>query len=456
MANLKKNECFEAEVLDLSHEGQGVVKNDNFPFFVDNALPGEKIKVRITKVGKSFGFGRVEEFLKYSPNRVTDLNLNYLRTGIADLGHLIYPEQLVFKQNQVTKLLHKTAGKIAFPVLETLSADSPIRYRNKAQVPVRIRNGQIETGFFRKGSHELVPIEDFYIQHPEIDKLILFLRNWFRKNLTSLSIYNEQTHQGWLRNILIRRGYYSEELMLVLVVTSQKLPFDKTNFLTELSNAFPAIKSVQLNLNVSQGSFIFGKKFILLAGENVITDKMLGKTFQISAPSFYQVNTVQAEKLYLKAYEFAELEKTDCVIDAYSGIGTIGLGLADRVESVYGMEVIPEAVENARQNAKINGITNTHYEVGRAEEVFPKWIEKGIKPNVIIVDPPRKGLDESFIAAAAMTKARRVVYISCNPATFARDSVRFEAQGYHLEKVQPVDLFPQTHHVEVVASFRKN
>ncbi len=456
MINFRKNDVFEAEVIDLTHEGQGVVKIDGFPFFVDNALPDEKIQMKITKVGKNFGFGRVEKRLVASPKRVNNLNLNYLRTGIADLGHLVYEEQLIYKRKQVVELLHKTAGKTNFPVSETISAENPTKYRNKAQIPVREINGQLETGFFRKNSHELVPIEDFYIQNSEIDQLVLFLRDEFRKYfLTSLSIYDEKTREGWLRNLVIRRAYHSGEIMLILVVTSAQLPFDKEIFLTALSKKFPTIKSVQLNINSSDGSFIFGKNFILLSGNNFITDTMLEKKFEISAPAFYQVNTPQAEKLYQVAYEFAELKPTDCVIDAYSGIGTIVIGMADKVSQVYGMEVIPEAVENAQHNAHLNGITNTHYEVGTAEKILPEWLQKGIVPDVIFVDPPRKGLDESFIEAATATTARALVYISCNPATFARDVVRLENCGYFLDKVQPVDLFPQTHHVELVGNFKK-
>ena len=460
MIDLKKNDFFTAEVLDLTHEGQGVVKIEGFPLFVDNALPGEKIKGRITKVNKNFGFARVEERLTTSDKRVTDLNLDYLRTGIADFGHLIYPEQLRYKRQQVAELLYKTAGKEDFPVLETLPAIDTSHYRNKAQVPVREINGQIETGFYRKNSHQLIPISDFYIQHPEIDQLINFIRDELRKYATTVTsaqkiAYNEQTRQGWLRNLVIRRAYHTGELMLVLVVTNPQFPFPKQAFIEQLLKQFPNIKSLQLNLNKSTGSFILGKQFITLYGNETITDTMLSKTFQISAPSFYQVNTPQAEKLYQTAYDFANLQANYTIIDAYSGIGTIGLCVADQVKHVYGMEIIPAAVENAQHNATLNRLENVSYEVGSAEEVMPRWLDKGIQPDLIFVDPPRKGLDESFIQSATSMKARSIVYISCNPATFARDVKRIEAQGYSLQKVQPVDLFPQTHHIECVGLFNK-
>ncbi|MEG1487143.1 23S rRNA (uracil(1939)-C(5))-methyltransferase RlmD [Lactococcus sp.] len=453
MTNFKKNDIFEAEVLDLTHEGQGVVKVDSYPFFVDNALPGERIKMRVLKVGKSFGFGRVDEFISQSDHRTTQLNLDYLRTGIADFGHLSYNEQVKFKQKQVVDILRKTAGKEDFPISPVIESIKTIKYRNKAQIPVQMVNGILTTGFYRKNSHSLIPVEDFYIQHPEIDAVVLFLRDEFRK--INLQAYDEKTRKGWLRNIVVRRGFHTSEMMVSLVVTSKKLPENVDLVIDKLVEHFTNIKSVQLNINTGTGSFILGKEFVLLFGKNFITDLMLDKTYQISAPAFYQVNTPQAEKLYETAFEFAELKPGDIVIDAYSGIGTIGISMADRVAEVYGMEVVPAAVENAKRNAQLNELENTHYEVGTAEKIMPKWLDEGIKPDVIFVDPPRKGLDETFIKSATATNPRRIVYISCNPATFARDVVRFENEGYILDKVQPVDLFPQTHHIELVARFNK-
>ena len=453
MTNFKKNDIFEAEVLDLTHEGQGVVKVDSYPFFVDNALPGERIKMRVLKVGKSFGFGRVDEFISQSEHRSTQLNLDYLRTGIADFGHLTYNEQVKFKQKQVVDILRKTAGKEDFPVSPVIESIKTIKYRNKAQIPVQMVNGILTTGFYRKNSHSLIPVEDFYIQHPEIDAVVLFLRDEFRK--INLQAYDEKTRKGWLRNIVVRRGFHTSEMMVSLVVTSKKLPENVDLVIDKLVEHFTNIKSVQLNINNGTGSFILGKEFVLLYGKDFITDLMLDKTYQISAPAFYQVNTPQAEKLYETAFEFAELKPGDIVIDAYSGIGTIGISMADRVAEVYGMEVVPAAVENAKRNAQLNELENTHYEVGTAEKIMPKWLDEGIKPDVIFVDPPRKGLDETFIKSATATNPRRIVYISCNPATFARDVVRFENEGYILDKVQPVDLFSQTHHIELVARFNK-
>lgn len=366
MTNFKKNDIFEAEVLDLTHEGQGVVKIDSFPFFVDNALPGERIKMHVLKVGKSFGFGRVDEFISQSKHRVTQLNLDYLRTGIADFGHLSYDEQVKFKHKQVVDILRKTAGKSDYPVLPVVEAIKTINYRNKAQIPVQMVDGLLTTGFYRKNSHTLIPVEDFYIQHPEIDAVVLFLRDEFRK--INLQAYDEKTRKGWLRNIVVRRAFHTGEMMITLVVTSKKLPEKVELVIDHLVERFTNIKSVQLNINSGTGSFILGKEFILLYGKDFITDLMLDKTYQISAPAFYQVNTPQAEKLYETAYEFAGLKPGDVVIDAYSGIGTIGISMADRVAKVYGMDVVPAAVENAKRNAQLNELENTHYEVGTAEK----------------------------------------------------------------------------------------
>ena len=447
MTNFNKNDIFEVQVIDLTHEGAGVVKIDGYPFFVENALPGEMIEMRVLKTSKKFGFGKVETYLTTSEHRVTDINLDYLRTGIADFGHLAYAEQLKFKRKQIVELLSKTAHKADFPVLEAIPSPDVTKYRNKASIPVRSVNGVLETGFFRKHSHTLVPVEDFFIQQPEIDEVVIAVRDLLRK--FGLKAYNEIENTGFVRNVVVRRAHATGEIMVIFV--TRKASFFKVDgLLNALTKQFPAIKSIMQNVNASTGNNIFGSDWNLLFGQDFITDIMLERKYDISAPSFYQVNTPAAEVLYAKAIEFADLNAEDVVIDAYSGIGTIGLSFADKVKHVYGVEVVEAAVENARKNAELNGIDNVTYVTGKAEKVMGDWVTEGVKPDVILVDPPRKGLDESFITSAASVGARSVVYISCNAATFARDVVRFEELGYALEKVQPVDLFPQTHHIELV------
>lgn len=449
---LKKNDMIEVEIVDLSHEGAGVAKAEGLVFFVENALPSEIIRMRVLKVNKKIGFGKVEEFLRTSDQRNESLDMAYLRTGIADLGHLSYPAQLDFKRKQVKDSLYKIAGLSDVEVAPTLGMEQPLGYRNKAQVPVRRVNGVLETGFFRKNSHDLMPIEDFYIQDPVIDQVILFTRDLLRR--FDLKPYDEQEKTGLIRNLVVRRGHYSGEIMVILVTTRPKI-FRVEQLMEHLTEAFPAIKSIMQNINDQPGNAIFGKDWRTLYGQDYITDQMLGNDFQIAAPAFYQVNTEMAEKLYQTAIDFAELKEDDVVIDAYSGIGTIGLSVAKHVKEVYGVEVIPEAVENSRKNAEINGITSASYVCAPAEEAIQNWLKEGIQADVILVDPPRKGLTESFIRASVSMEPKKITYISCNVATMARDIKLYQELGYVLKKVQPVDLFPQTHHVECVVLLQR-
>ena len=445
---LKKNEIVDVEIVDLTHEGAGVAKVDGLVFFVENALPGEVIRMRVLKVNKKIGYGKVEEYLEKSPHRNEELDLAYLRSGIADLGHLAYPEQLKFKAKQVKDSLYKMAGISDIEVPLTLGMDHPVQYRNKAQVPVRRVNGQVETGFFRKNSHDLMPIEDFYIQDPVIDQVVLALRDLIRR--FDLKPYDEKEQSGLIRNLVVRRGHHSGEIMVILVTTRPKV-FRVDQLIEQLIKQFPAIKSVMQTINDQNTNAIFGKEWRILYGQDYITDQMLGNSFQISGPAFYQVNTEMAEKLYQTAIDFAGLKEDDVVIDAYSGIGTIGLSVAKHVKEVYGVEVIPEAVENSQKNAALNNISNAHYVCDTAENAMKNWLKEGIQPTAILVDPPRKGLTESFIKASAQTGADRIAYISCNVATMARDINLYQELGYELKRVQPVDLFPQTHHVECVS-----
>ena len=293
-----------------------------------------------------------------------------------------------------------------------------------------------------------MPIEDFYIQDPVIDQVIVALRDLLRRY--DLKPYDEKEQSGLIRNLVVRRGHHSGEIMVILVTTRPKI-FRVEQLIEQVIKQFPEIVSVMQNINDQNTNAIFGKEWRVLYGQDYITDQMLGNSFQISGPAFYQVNTEMAEKLYQTAIDFAELSEEDVVIDAYSGIGTIGLSVAKHVKDVYGVEVIPEAVENSQKNASINGITNAHYVADSAENAMTKWSKNGIKPDVIIVDPPRKGLTESFIKASVAMQPEKITYVSCNPATMARDIKLYQELGYELKKVQPVDLFPQTHHVEAVS-----
>lgn len=451
-APVVKNQEFDATVIDLTYEGNGVVKVDDFPIFVPNAVPGEEIRVGITKVAGTYAFGRVVKTLKESEDRNKDVDVATLTTGIAPLAHLKYDAQLRFKQNQIQELFKKQ--HVDVEVSETLGMENPTGYRNKAQIPTRELRGELTTGFFRRGSHNLMPIEDFYIQDPEIDKAIAVIRDILRKY--HIPAYNEFEHTGVIRNIMVRRGYYSHEMMVVLVTRSKKLPGAEM-IVEEICEALPEVKSIIQNVNQEKTNVILGEKNNTLWGKNVITDTLFGKKFAIGPNSFYQVNPQTTETLYQLAADKAGLNGDEEVIDAYSGIGTISLTIADRVKSVLGVEIVPGAVDDAKRNADINGVTNAKFELGKAEEKMVEWHDAGMRPDVIFVDPPRKGLTPELIDAATGMEPEKFVYISCNPATLARDTVQILENGYHIEgPVQPIDQFPQTTHIESITVFVKD
>ncbi|TGE51192.1 23S rRNA (uracil(1939)-C(5))-methyltransferase RlmD [Weissella confusa] len=451
-APVVKNQEFDATVIDLTYEGNGVVKVDDFPIFVPNAVPGEEIRVGITKVAGTYAFGRAVKTLKESEDRNKDVDVATLTTGIAPLAHLKYDAQLRFKQNQIQELFKKQ--HVDVEVSETLGMENPTGYRNKAQIPTRELRGELTTGFFRRGSHNLMPIEDFYIQDPEIDKAIVVIRDILRKY--HIPAYNEFEHTGVIRNIMVRRGYYSHEMMVVLVTRSKKLPGAEM-IVEEIREALPEVKSIIQNVNQEKTNVILGEKNNTLWGKNVITDTLFGKKFAIGPNSFYQVNPQTTETLYQLAADKACLNGDEEVIDAYSGIGTISLTIADRVKSVLGVEIVPGAVDDAKRNADINGVTNAKFELGKAEEKMVEWHDAGMRPDVIFVDPPRKGLTPELIDAATGMEPEKFVYISCNPATLARDTVQILENGYHIEgPVQPIDQFPQTTHIESITVFVKD
>ena len=450
---VEKNSQYEVVISDLTYEGMGVAKIDHYPLFVDNALPGEKVILKVIKVGKKFGIGRVVSYLEKSTKRVEVANEDLLRTGIAPLSHLTYEEQLLFKQKQIENVLQKIAKMPDIPVLPTIGMAKPTGYRNKAQIPVRRKDGQLQTGFYRKNSHDLVAIEDFYIQDPAIDAAIIKVRDILER--FNVKAYNEQQHEGLLRHIVIRQGHYSRQMMVVLVTLRNKF-FKGEEIAAQIHKEIPEVVSVMQNVNTEKTNVILGEHEKVLYGQDYIEDTLLGKTFRISAKSFYQVNTEQTEVLYETAFEMAALKPDDVVIDAYAGIGTIGLSVADRVKHVYGMESIPAAVSDAKKNAKLNEIDNATYLVGDATKVMGQWSKEEMQPAVIFVDPPRKGLTTDFINAACDMNPEKVIYISCNPGTMARDLIDFEAKGYTCKKIQPVDLFPQTTHVECVGILTKD
>lgn len=451
MAKPAKNEEIEVTVSDLSYEGLGVAKVDGFPLFIDNALPGEVVLAHVTKVQKQYGFAFNKKLIKASPDRVEVQDRVYTQTGIAPLQHLSYPAQLRFKQRQIVELFSKQ--HLDIDVLPTIASPQTTGYRNKAQVPVRMVNGQLETGFFKRRSHTLLPITDFYIQEPEIDKAIALVRDLLRKY--NVPAYDEVRNQGVVRHVMVRRAYYTHMMMIVLVTRTAKLPH-ADDLIAQITAKLPEVVSIVQNVNPKRTNVILGKSSKTLWGRDYIEDQLLGNTFRISAQSFYQVNPQQTENLYSKAVEAAGLTGKETVIDAYSGIGTISLTMAKHAKHVYGVEIVPEAVQDAQVNAQINGIKNVTFKVGKAEDVMQQWQQQKLHADVLMIDPPRKGLAPEFIQAAGGMLPKRIVYVSCNPATLARDITLLADYGYSAKETQPVDMFPQTQHVESVTVLTHN
>lgn len=450
-APVVKNQEFEGPVIDLTYDGNGVVKYEDFPVFVTNAVPGETVRVGITKVTSNYAFGRVVKRLVESPDRNPAIKGNTVISGVAPLAHLTYEAQLKHKQKQVADVLQKQ--HIKAEVAPTIGMDQPVGYRNKAQIPTRLINGELTTGFYRRGSHRLVPMEDFYIQDPAIDAAIVTVRDILRKY--HIEPYDETAHKGIVRTIMVRRGYYSHEMMIVLVTRAKKLPLAPM-IINDIHEALPEVVSIVQNVNQEKTNVIMGTQNKVLFGQGTIKDQLLGKTFAIGPNSFYQVNPQMTEVVYQLAAQKADLQPNDVVIDAYSGIGTIALSIADQVKEVLGVEIVPGAISDAKRNADLNGIKNVSFTLNNAEDQMVAWQAEGLQPDVIFVDPPRKGLTNEFITAATQMTPERIVYISCNPATLARDAVQLMEAGYHIKgDVQPIDQFPQTTHVETVTVFEK-
>ncbi|TWW13694.1 23S rRNA (uracil-5-)-methyltransferase RumA [Dellaglioa algida] len=446
-----KNQEFDTEIIDLTYQGMGVAKVDGYPLFIENALPGEKVSIRVMKVSKNFGFAKVLAFRNESPDRVETKGSAYTQTGIAPLQHLAYPAQLKFKQAQVQELLKK--AHLDIEVSDAIGMEDPFHYRNKAQVPVREIAGELKTGFFKKNSHDFIAIEDFLIQDEEIDKAIVAVRDVLQR--FHVEAYDERAHKGIIRHIMVRRGHYSKQMMVVLVTRSKKLPMF-TEITAAIREALPDVTTIVQNTNSEKTNVILGRENKVLFGPGYIEDQLNGLTFRISPHSFYQINPVQTEKLYAAAFERAGLTGNETVIDAYSGIGTISLSMAKHARQIYGVELVSEAVKDAKENAKINDIDNVRFETGMAENWMENWSHANLRPDVLVVDPPRKGLEPAFIESTLKMQPKKVVYISCNPSTLVRDIEGFMSDGYKVTKpILPVDQFPQTTHIETVTILEK-
>lgn len=447
-----ENDYLELKIVDLTHEGLGVAHVEKYPIFIENALIGEKVRAKVTHAGRRMGHGKTVEILEKSPHRVEIADEVHTQNGTMPLQHLEYSKQLEFKRDQVEKLLAKVGGLRDVPVLDTIGMENPTGYRNKAQIPVREVRGQLTTGFYKKGSHDLIPIEDFIIQDPKIDEAIIVVRNILREY--SITPYNEETHTGDIRHLVVRRGHFTGETMIVLVTNGFALPHAK-EMVEKICEQLPEVVSIVQNINTDKTNVILGKQSMVLFGKDSYTDNLLGHTFNISHQSFYQVNSVQTEKLYQTAVDFAELNGNETILDAYSGIGTMTLALAEKAKYVYGVEIVTPAIENAKENAQINQIDNVEFEVADAGEWLVNKVKDDFKVEVVVVDPPRKGLSPEFVRAVLKMAPEKMVYVSCNPNTLARDLKLFHEGNYTIEKVQPVDMFPMTHHIESVTVLKK-
>ncbi|WP_339148899.1 MULTISPECIES: 23S rRNA (uracil(1939)-C(5))-methyltransferase RlmD [unclassified Sutcliffiella] len=451
---VQKNEYYDVTVQDLTHDGAGVAKIEGFPIFVQHALPDEEIKVKIIKVKKGYAFGRLEEIHKTSPYRVDAPCPIYKQCGGCQLQHLSYEGQLVAKQKQVKDVLERIGHLKDVPVHPVLGMDhNPWRYRNKAQVPIGEREGGLIAGFYQQRSHEIIDMKECLIQQEINDRVVQTVREICDKH--GVRAYNEKTHKGVLRHVMARYGLVTGEVMIVLITRTPDIPNRKA-IVEEIVAALPEVKSVVQNVNTKKTNVIFGDETRVLWGNEYIYDFIGDIKFAISARSFYQVNPEQTKVLYDKALEYADLTGEETVIDAYCGIGTISLFLAQKAKKVYGVEIVPEAIEDAKRNAELNEITNAEFGVGEAEVVIPKWYKDGITADVLVVDPPRKGCDEALLKTILEMKPKKVVYVSCNPATLARDLRVLEDGGYKTVEVQPVDMFPHTVHCEAVARIELN
>jgi 23S rRNA (uracil1939-C5)-methyltransferase len=447
-APVKKNDIVEVKFEDLTHEGSGVAKVEGYTLFVPHALPGERATVKVLKTKKGYGYGKLQELHEMSPDRVQPPCPIFYQCGGCQLQHLSYEGQLKQKHRMVKETLARLGGLTDVPVHDVLGMEDPWRYRNKAQVPVGEREGGLVAGFYQRGTHRIIDMDECIIQDEANDRVVQQVKQI--ADDFGVRAYDEHTQKGILRHVAVRYGQNSGEIMVIFVTKSKNLPSRKA-MVRAITEAIPEVKSIVQNINPKRTNAIFGEETRVLWGRDVIYDTIGDVKFAISARSFYQVNPKQTKVLYDKALEYANLTGVEQVVDAYCGIGTISLFLARQAGHVYGVEIVPEAVEDARKNAELNGIENVTFEVGKAEEAIPARHKQGSTADVVVVDPPRKGCDEALLATVVAMKPKRVVYVSCNPATLARDLRVLEAGGFQVEEVQPVDMFPQTMHVECVA-----
>ena len=443
---VEKNRDYEINIDSLGSKGEGVGRIQGFTIFVEGALPKERVLVKIVKTAKSYAYAKLLHIIQKSTKRVEPKCPYFKMCGGCQLQHLSYGGQLEYKTQQVKDALERIGHLKNVEVLPTLGMEEPWKYRNKAQFPASMVKGKPVLGFYMARSHNLIEIKDCPIQHDINGKVTALVHKYVQTY--NIPVYQEKTHKGVIRHVVTRVGFHSNQLMII-IVTNGELP-GKKELISMLKEGIPAVTSIIQNYQTARTNVVLGRKNVTLWGSDYIMDAIGDLKFKISPLSFYQVNPVQTEKLYAKALEFAALTGKETVIDAYCGVGTISLFLAGSASKVYGIEVLPQSVEDAKENARINGIENVEFLIGESEIVIPRLFKLGVKADVVIVDPPRKGCDEKLLKTIVEIATERMVYISCNPATLARDLKYMVENGYKVEKVQSVDMFPQTSHVETV------
>jgi len=448
---LKKNGIYTVTIEDIGHKGEGIGKVKGIPLFIQGGLPGDELKVEITKLKKNYGFASLLEIQKPSNKRVIPRCPLAEVCGGCQIMGMNYSEQLNIKTQRVRETL-KRIGKIDAPVNETLGMDEPYHYRNKAQFPIGMDGTTPIMGFFKTGTHEIVNTEHCYIQHPVNDVLTKIVKEYIAKH--SVTVYDERSRKGLLRHMISRISNKTGEVMVIFVINGKELPHQE-KLIGTLKKEVENLKTVVQNINTKNTNVIFGDQTTTLYGDGFIVDQIKDLSFYISPRSFFQVNPIQTRVLYEKALEYAKLTGDETVFDLYCGIGSISLFLAQKANKVYGIEIVPEAVEDAKKNATLNKLTNTQFILGAAEDAVPKLYEKAITADVVVVDPPRKGCEEKVLETMVKMDPKRIVYVSCNPSTLARDLAYLEEHGYKTQEVQPVDLFPHSAHVEAVALLTK-
>lgn len=447
----KKNDMLTVTIEDMGHDGEGIGKVDGYTVFVKDAVIGDTVRAKIMKAKKNYGYARLMEIVSPSPDRVEPVCPYARQCGGCQIQALSYEKQLCYKENKVRNNLVRIGGfsDEELPMEPIIGMDNPFRYRNKAQFPVGTdKDGNIVTGFYAGRTHSIINNRNCYLGVEVNEKILDIVLDYMKKY--HVAAYDEVSGKGLVRHVLIRYGFRSKEIMVCLVVNGNRIPrFDK---LVEELVKIPGMTSITLNVNRERTNVILGSEVKLLWGQMYITDGIGDVSYQISPLSFYQVNPVQTERLYGKALEYAGLNGNETVWDLYCGIGTISLFLARKAKQVYGVEIVPAAIEDARRNAALNGIENAEFFVGRAEDVLPEKYEKeGIYADVIVVDPPRKGCEESVLDTMVKMQPEKIVYVSCDSATLARDLKCLRGRGYEVMRGCPVDLFPETVHVETVA-----